>query len=304
MRKIVFFGSPEFAVPSLIALAQEYQIAAVVTQPDRPVGRGKQVQPPEVKAAAMELGLRILQPERFGDEAFLHQLVELQADAFIVSAYGKIFKKNILLLPPYGCINIHPSLLPKWRGPSPIQAPLLHGEELTGVTIMKMNEGMDSGPILSQKVVEISPNEGAVSLSSRLAKEGTKLLLESLPAWFEGEITPIEQDHAAATYTKIIEKSDGRLRWEDTPQQVIQKIRAYEPWPGVFMEWNGLPLKILQAEEGDAPEVKPESRLIIGQQPAIALNRGVLVLKLVQPAGKKPMTGEEFLRGARGWATI
>ena len=196
--RIVFMGSPEYALPALRLLDQTYQVAGVVTQPDRPAGRGRTLAPPPVKQLAEELGLPVMQPKRLREPESFAQLLAWQPDLIVVAAFGQILRQNVLDLPTLGCINIHASLLPRWRGASPIQAAIRHGDKQTGVTIMLMDRGVDTGPLLSQRVVDILPKDTAETLSQRLSISGAELLVETLPGFINGQIPPVEQDHSLA----------------------------------------------------------------------------------------------------------
>ncbi len=296
-------GSPEFAVPVLRALAKEYNVVGVVTQPDKAAGRGRKLKAPPVKQAALELGLPVMQPRRLRKPEAFAQLAEWKPDLIVVAAYGQILRPNVLELPRYGCVNVHASLLPRWRGASPIQHAILNGDSETGITIMLMDEGMDTGPILSQRAIPILPDETAGELSKRLSELGAQLLLETLPKYLSGEITPQPQDDSQATYAPLLKKEDGRLDFSRSAEELARQVRAFNPWPAAFTEWRGQPFKILRAHaaDGEAPAGK---RLVHEKKPAFGTASGILVLDEVQPAGKKPMAGEVFLRGARGWAEV
>ncbi len=212
-QRIIFMGTPSFAVPCLEALVGQYEIVAVVTQPDRPASRGRKIIPSAVGEAALAHGLPLMQPESLREEEVIAEIREMQPQVIVVAAYGQILRPQVLSVPPSGVINVHPSLLPKYRGASPIAGALLAGEEETGVTIMLMDEGMDTGPILAQISTKIRPEETTGSLGERLARMGADLLLETLPRWLEGQIEPQPQDSARATYTKPIAKKDGLIDW-------------------------------------------------------------------------------------------
>ena len=219
----------------------------------------------------------------------------------MVAAYGQILRPSVLNLPRYGCINVHASLLPRWRGASPVQHAILAGDEETGVTIMLMDEGLDTGPILSQRRIPIAPDDTGATLSAKLAHLGAELLLETLPRYLAGEIRPQRQDDSQATYAPLLKKEDGRLDFARPAEELARKVRAFDPWPGTFMEWPGGMLKVLRAEAVAAPSPAPGKRLAFRGFPAVGTAEGILVLRQVQPAGKRPMPGDAFLRGARGW---
>jgi len=287
--RIVFMGSPEFALPTLTALARNFNVVGVVTQPDRPAGRGRNLTPPPVKELAAELDLPVIQPARLSAPEAMRQLQLWAPELIVVAAFGQILRPAVLDLPKYGCINVHASLLPRWRGAAPIQAAILHGDETTGVTIMLMDPGVDTGSILSQRAVRILEDDTAGSLSTRLAVVGAELLTETLPRYLSGELQPQPQDERQATYAPMLKKAAGELDFNQPAEQLARQVRAFHPWPGAYMFWQGQRLKIHQAHA--AP----------GGLPAVGAVNGVLVLDKLQPAGKKPMPGDVFLRGARGW---
>lgn len=300
--RIVFMGSPEFAVPTLQALAEAYPVVGVVTQPDKPAGRGRKPTPPPVKRIAEALGLPVMQPRRLRAPEAYEQLAAWQPDLIVVAAYGQILRPNVLALPRYGCINVHASLLPRWRGASPIQHAILHGDAETGITIMLMDEGMDTGPILTQEALPIAPDDTAGTLSPKLSALGARLLLETLPGYLAGDIQPRPQPEEGVTYAPLLKKEDGRLDFTEPAAALARRVRAFNPWPGTFTEWQGKLLKIHRAHAAPQPSPGAGERLVVEGRPAIGTGEGVLVLDEVQPAGKKPMPGEVFLRGARGWA--
>ena len=300
-KKIVFMGSPDFAVPSLRLLQKNFIVSGVVTQPDRRAGRGRGLKPPPVKEAALELGLSVFQPEKLKTEEAFLQLAEWAPDLIVVAAYGQILRKNVLELPEYGCINVHASLLPRWRGASPIQAALAHGDSHTGISIMQMEAGLDTGPVLSQKETKILILETAGELEKRLAILGAELLLQTLPAWFRREITPVVQDENKATYAPLLKKSDGKLDLSRKAIDLEQQVRANDPWPGSFIEYDQNNLKILKAHVLPSSEAKAGVRQVSDGLPALGTASGFLVLDIVKPAGKNAMDGNVFLHGARNW---
>lgn len=294
-------GSPKFALPSLRVLAEKYEIAGVVTQPDSASGRGREMQSPPVKLLANELNLPVIQPEKLKDPYVFGQLQEWAPDLIIVAAYGQILRQNILDLPVHGCINVHASLLPRWRGAAPINAAVLAGDEETGVTIMKMDAGLDTGPTLAKRSIRITADDTAGSLFDTLSTLGADLLIETLPEYLSGKLILIPQPQVGATYAPMLKKEDGRLDFKKDANELERQIRAFNPWPGTFMEYDGALLKIHRAhvESGNAADGE---RFIVQNQPAIGARGGLLVLDEVQPAGKKSMTGKSFLAGARKWA--
>ena len=300
--RIVFMGSPEFAVPVLRALAEHYPVAGVVTQPDKPAGRGKKLTPPPVKVVAQELGLPVMQPRRLKAPEAFAQLQTWDPELIVVAAYGQILRPNVLALPRYGCINVHASLLPRWRGASPVQHAILAGDKETGITIMLMDEGLDTGPILSQRAIPIASDDTAATLSARLATLGAALLLETLPDYLTGALQPQPQPEEGVTYAPLLKKEDGRLDFSKPAEVLARQVRAFNPWPGTFTEWKGGLLKVHRAEAVDAPSPGPGVRLIWQGFPALGTAEGILVLQEVQPAGKRSMPGNAFLHGARDWA--
>ncbi|MCX7608751.1 MAG: methionyl-tRNA formyltransferase [Anaerolineales bacterium] len=299
--RIVFMGSPDFAVPTLEALAARYPIVGVVTQPDRPAGRGGTLKPPAVKEAALRLGLPVIQPEKLRQPEAMAQLRAWAPDLIVVAAFGQILRQEVLDLPPLGCINVHASLLPRWRGAAPIQAALLAGDAETGVTIMKMDAGVDTGPILAQRAIPIAPDETGGSLFEKLSRLGADLLLETLPRYVSGEIVPRPQPEEGVTYAPMLKKEDGLLDFSQPAAALERRVRAMNPWPGAYFEWRGAPLKVLRARVGEAKSPGAGRRLTVEGRPALGCGEGILILEEVQPAGKRPMPGKAFLAGARDW---
>ncbi len=304
--KIVFMGSPEFALPSLQALADHYPVVGVVTQPDRPAGRGRIITPPPVKALALDLNLPVIQPRRLREPEAMAQLKSWQPDLIVVAAFGQILKPEVLDLPHYGCVNVHASLLPRWRGAAPIQAALLQGDPQTGVTIMRMDPGIDTGPVLSQQATSIYPDDTAETLGQRLAALGAELLLATLPKYLTGEIQPQQQEDALATYAPMLKKGDGLLDFNQPAEALERRVRAFFPWPGTYTLVDGQVLKIIKAH-AVTPDPETNSNLEPGERinyqglPAFRTSKGLLVLDLVQPSGRKPAPGAVFLHGARHW---
>ncbi len=305
--RIVFMGSPDFAVPTLEALAlgrvepRPYTVVGVVTQPDRPAGRGGTLKPPAVKEAALRLGLPVIQPEKLRQPEAMEQLRAWAPDLIVVAAFGQILRPDVLDLPRFGCVNVHASLLPRWRGAAPIQAAILAGDKETGVTIMKMDAGVDTGPILAQRALPIAPDETGGSLFEKLARLGADLLLETLPRYLSGEIVPRPQPEEGVTYAPMLKKEDGLLDFSQPAAALERRVRAMNPWPGAYFEWRGAPLKVLRARVGEEKSPGAGRRLTVEGRPALGCGEGILLLEEVQPAGKKPMPGKAFLAGARDW---
>ena len=297
-------GSPEFALPSLRALAADHHVVGVVTQPDRAAGRGYALKQPPVKTLALELGLPIMQPEKLRAPEAVQQLCDWNPELIVVAAYGQILKSEVLSLPRYGCLNVHASLLPRWRGAAPINAAILADDEETGVTIMQMDSGLDTGAMLAKKSFRISADLTAGALTQALSTLGADLLRESLPDILAGKLTAIAQDESLATYAPQLKKEDGRLDFTRPAAELERRVRAMNPWPGAWFEWNGNLLKVLRASvvSGEKSLVSG-SRLIVDGRPAVMSADGAIALDEVQPAGRKVMSGKSFLAGARDWVT-
>lgn len=299
--RIVFMGSPDFAVPTLQALSDHYQVVGVVTQPDKPAGRGQLLSPPPVKQLAVQLDLPVIQPNRLKEPEAMTQLEAWQPDMIVVAAFGQILRRAVLEMPRLGCINVHASLLPRWRGAAPIQAAILAGDAQTGITIMKMDAGVDTGDILAQQMETIQPADTAETLTDRLAELGGRFLVETLPEIIAGKLTSKPQNPDEATYASMLKKEDGLLDFNQPAEDLERRVRAMLPWPGAYIFWRGQPLKIHRAHVEDRVSAKQGTLLRMGELPAVAAPGGALVLDEVQPAGKKPMPGDVFLRGARDW---
>lgn len=309
MTKIVFMGSPDFALPSLRALASQYQVVGVVTQPDRASGRGRELKPPPVKRLAQELNIPVIQPEKLKQPEAMDQLRAWSPDLIVVAAFGQILRRDVLELPRFGCVNVHASLLPRWRGAAPINAAILAGDEETGVTIMRMDAGLDTGPMLAQRSIRLAPTDTAGSVFQALSTLGADLLLETLPDYLSGKLTPTPQPEEGVTYAPMLKKDDGRLDFTSDVNELERRVRAFNPWPGAFMDFDGAMLKVHRAHVAPLPvgegmgvrDVEAGQRLVVQNQPAVGARGGVLVLDEVQPAGKKSMSGKVFLSGARNW---
>lgn len=317
--RTVFMGSPDFALPTLRALAAHYSVVGVVTQPDKPAGRGQVLTPPPVKGLAQELGLLVIQPVRIREPEAMAQLLAWQPDLIVVAAFGQILRPAVLDLPPYGCINVHASLLPRWRGAAPIQASILHGDAETGITIMRMDAGVDTGPLLSQRALPISPEDTAGTLGVKLANLGAELLIDALMGYMNGAIQPQPQDTTEPTYAPMLKKEEGQLDFSQPVEALARCVRAFNPRPGAYTLLEGQILKVHQAHAALTPtplprgegegvrgrgEPHPGWRVVHQGLPAIAAADGLLVLDEVQPAGKKSMPGNAFLQGARIWTKV
>lgn len=297
--KIVFMGTPDFAVPSLNALLiSKKDIAAVVTQPDKPSGRGKKLTPPPVKTVALNSGIRVLQPERIKDEAFVNTIKEINPDVIVVAAYGKILPAKILHLPKYGCINVHASLLPKYRGAAPINWAIINGEKETGITIMQMDEGLDTGGILLQKGIEITKEDTAGTLSNKLSKIGAGLLIEGLSAIEKGGIKAIPQDNSKSSYAPMLKKEDGQIDWTKGAEDIYNMVRGMDPWPGAFTYYKGELWKVWKVRHGDTGKGRPGEILTADKDRIDVVSKdSVISILEIQPANKKRMPVSDFLRG-------
>ncbi|MDY6874330.1 MAG: methionyl-tRNA formyltransferase, partial [Chloroflexota bacterium] len=285
--------------PTLRTLHANFEVVGVVTQPDRPAGRGRDLRPPDVKVLAQALDLPLMQPKKLKDPDAMAQLADWQPDVIVVAAFGQILPENVLTLPAHGCVNVHASLLPRWRGAAPVQAAVLH-DDRTGVTIMRMDKGLDTGPILSQRSMVIPPEITAGDLFGALAEMGADLLVETLPAYLNGDITPQPQDDSKSTYAPRLNKSDGALDFSQPAAYLARMVRAYNPWPGAHQFLDGARLKVYRAHavSGNA---QPGDRLIVDELPAWGTAKGLLVLDEVQLAGRGRVEGEAFLHGAKNW---
>jgi methionyl-tRNA formyltransferase len=298
--RIIFFGSPSEAADSLDSLiAAGHEVAAVYSQPDRKSGRGSTKTPTPVKSYALENDLPVFTPTSLrNNEEELARLADFAADVFVVVAYGRILPTAALDIPPMGVVNIHPSLLPLHRGPSPVVTAILEGRDATGVTVMLLDEGMDTGPILAQSApIPLTGHEKGAELQDSLFKEGASMLPAVLEGLNDGSITPQAQDDSLATVTGLLERSDGKIDWSNTSQQIVRMIRAYDPWPGTFTSWNGKGLKILAADlvdetpPGAGVVFSDEGRLFVGS------GSGSLELKQLQLEGRQAIAAADFLRG-------
>ena len=300
--RIVFMGTPEFAIPPLEELVRrQYQVVAVYTQPDRPAGRGRAPAPSPVKTAA--LNVPVIQPANFKEGGAIDQLASLQPDVIVVAAYGLILPQAVLDVPKYGCVNIHPSLLPRYRGAAPVASAILAGDEVTGVTFMRLDAGMDTGPILAQERVAISPQDTTGLLTARLSELAARLLPDVLERWVRGEIKPQPQNEAEATYSRRISKEDGKIDWHLPAVEMWRRMRAFQPWPGCYTFWQGKRLGIIEAVPLPAEtSIGPGQVAGVNKDGAafgVGTGNGVLGVVKVQLEGKRAMTSGEFVRGYR-----
>ena len=299
--RLVFMGTPHFAVPILQALIESgEEILAVVTQPDKPAGRGKRLTPPPVKILAQEHSLPVLQPQKIKDPAFLEELKKLAPDVIIVAAYGKILPKEVLEIPKYGCINVHASLLPKFRGAAPINWAILAGEKETGVTIMQMDEGMDTGDILLQESIPIAADETAGTLHDKLAQLGAKLIIQALGLLKEGKLLRKKQPEEGVSYAPLLKKEDGLLDFSLSAEELSRRIRGLDPWPSAYTYFRGKLLKLFRPEVLDQETEAPPGTIVdVDHGLTLATGRGLLRVHEIQPEGKKRMDAEAFVRGYR-----
>lgn len=302
--RVVFMGTPLFAETILSSLVEaKYDVVAVYTKPDRPTGRKQEISKSVVKVFAEAHTLPVEQPEKFNNEA-KEQLQSYQPDVVIVAAYGRILPEEVLRIPKYGCVNVHASLLPRWRGASPIQNALLAGDSETGVTIMRMDTGVDTGDILSTRATAIKADDTTEMLSSRLASEGALLLIETLPKWIQKTVEPIAQDESKVTLCQLIDREDGRIFWNEDAETIYNRYRALTPWPGVFTFWKreGFPLRI-KLSAVSCQKVDPEAKHALGEvcevgdKIGVKTGRGMLFFDTVHLEGKTPQPTTEFVRG-------
>ncbi|HOX11201.1 MAG TPA: methionyl-tRNA formyltransferase [Candidatus Moranbacteria bacterium] len=301
---IVFMGTSKLSESVLKALLEKnYVISGVFTKPDKKIGRKQEISEPLVKKLANENKIPVFQPEKF-DEESIAELKKLKPDLIIVAAYGKIIPQAILDIPGFGCINVHASLLPKYRGPSPIQNALMNGEKETGITIMLMDKGIDTGDILSQESINIEPNDNNATLLDKLSVVGANLLIKTLPPWIERGIQPKPQENSSATICQLIERSDGHINWTDDAEDIFNRYRALTPWPGIFCYWKSnsdtIRLKMISIEK---QKISPQQKYAEGEVFEIAddigvqAGNGVIILKEIQSEGKNVMTVQEFKNG-------
>jgi methionyl-tRNA formyltransferase len=304
--KIIFMGTPEFGAIILKKLAErEFKPVLVLTETDKPVGRKKIVTPPPVKVLADNLGIKVIQPEKIMDSA--RELKKINPDLVIVAAYGRIIPKEIIEIPKHGCLNVHPSLLPRYRGSSPIQSAILNGDAQTGVTIMLLDEKLDHGAVVSQVKTAIGPEENYEKLHNELADLGSDLLAKTIPAWLSGEIKPVPQNESEATYTKELDREDGKIHWEKTAEEIERQIKAFSIWPNSYTECGDNVFDIKRMKIWKAKVQKQLVGCPIGsvgktfmatnEQIAVQTGKNFLIIEELQIEGGKRMETKEFLRG-------
>ncbi|MBK9054100.1 MAG: methionyl-tRNA formyltransferase [Chloroflexi bacterium] len=306
MSRIVFMGTPEFAVPSLLKLIETQEVVGVVTQPDRPAGRGQELRPSPVKAAAASHAIPLYQPKSLKAPESTEPIRAWNPDVIVVAAFGQILRPHLLNLPPHGCLNVHASLLPRWRGASPIHHAILAGDTETGITLMQMDAGLDTGPMYVQQVIPIHPDETAASLHDRLALLGADMVGEFLAEILAGWLQPRPQDATLMTYAPMIAKEAGQITWGKTAVEIDRHIRAMTPWPGAFTFWDGQLVKILRARPQTDPSLPTGEPGQVMPHPdgvMVLTGDGGLILDQLQLAGKKVMEAREFVRGRGDFLT-
>jgi len=298
--RIVFMGTPTFASIILEGLFEDgWNVVGAVTQPDRPRGRGRKVTTPPVSQVAQAHGILVLQPKKIKDGVFLEDLADLRPDMMVVAAYGRILPRDVLSLPPLGCYNVHASVLPAYRGPAPVRWAIINGEETTGITIFRMDEGMDTGDLFVSESLKIGPNETAGMLTERLARLAARMITPVLRDIVEGTALFVPQEHDKATVVPILKKGDGRIDWSLSAESIRNRIRGLDPWPGAFTFWRGKRLRLWEAEAKDGgPAGRPGDVLSVEDEGVtVRTGEGTLRLKSVQLEGGRRMRAEEFLRG-------
>jgi methionyl-tRNA formyltransferase len=301
--RVVFMGSPQFAVPPFEELVlNQYQVVAVYTPPDRAAGRGRTLVSPPLKLAAKSLGVEVVQPPSFKETGVVAKLAQFRPEVIVVAAFGQLLPRSVLEIPRFGVVNVHPSLLPRFRGASPVASAILAGDEFTGVSIMLLDEGMDTGPVLARAQVPISAWDNTGSLTTKLSLVGARLLVETLPHYLRGELTPQPQNEAEATASRPLKKEEGEIDWHLPAVELWRRVRAFYPWPGCYTRWRGKKLDIIEAVP-----LSGEKALKVGEVVAtsaafgVSTGDGVLGILRLRLEGKKVMPAAEFLRGQRGF---
>jgi methionyl-tRNA formyltransferase len=313
LLRIIYMGTPYFAVPALktliegatpgAILSEGYEMATVITRPDKPSGRGREVVSSLVKQTALSYHIPVWQPGSFKKLENSRALAAYKGDLYIVAAFGQILPPAVLDQPHYGTLNIHASLLPKYRGPDPIAEAILQGDSETGVSIMLLDAGVDTGPVLFRKRLPISPDDTTGSLTVKLAELGAQALCEALPLWIAGALAPEPQDASRATHTQMLQKEDGKILWAKPAAILARQVRAYLPWPGSYTFWNGKMLKIISAHASplEVDHAEPGTVVLYEEtgRPSLAVvtGEGLLTIKQLQLEGKRAMSADEFLRG-------
>lgn len=301
--KIIFAGTSEFGLPTLEKLKKNFELVLVISQPDKPSGRKQELTSPPIKLWAQKNNISIEQPEKIID--LLSAIRSLQPDLLLVAAYGQIIPREVLDLPKFGSINIHGSLLPKYRGASPIQATILNGDKETGITLIKMDEKMDHGPIIAKEIVRLTNEETFTKLYEQLSQVSADLVIRILPDWFEGKIKPAEQIHAQATYCKLLKREDAKIDWTRPSKEIYNKIRALNPEPGTWTTLDGKTLKILSAKILNETKIELPGKIYSHEgNIAIKCIDASVIIEQIQPEGKKPMAGRDFLNGLKGGSRL
>lgn len=293
-------GTPHFAEVILKKLiVAKYDIAAVFTQPDKKIGRKQEMKKSLVKKLAEKNAISVFEPENLSGGNAVDEITRLRPDLVAVAAYGKILPKSILEIPRYGSMNVHASLLPKFRGAAPVQGAILAGEKETGITLMVMREKLDTGEIIAQKKVKISEEDNAETLTNKLAEAGAKLLVEVIPKWASGSMQAVPQDEKRTSYCRAVEKEDGKIDWNESAEKISRRWRAYQPWPGIYSFWDKKRLKLaeIKTKNDFSSGEKPGKVVKYNREIAVQAGKGIVILKKVQAEGKKEMGAEEFVRG-------
>ncbi|MGB7340978.1 MAG: methionyl-tRNA formyltransferase [Phototrophicaceae bacterium] len=296
MVKVVFMGTPDFSVPTLEALITHHEVIGVVTQPDRPAGRGGKVKMSPIKELALKHDIPVFQPNKIRKPEAIETLRQWDADVYVVAAFGQILPQTLLDIPRYGSINVHASLLPRWRGAAPIHAAIREGDAETGITIMVMDAGLDTGPMLSKRVIAIRDDETGQSLHDKLSAIGGELLIETLPAYFSGDLQAQAQPEDGITYSPQIDKEEGNIDWSQDAASIERLVRAFTPWPGTFTQWNGKQLKIHAGHVADG-QLAVGKVGIVDEQVAIGTGNGIFLPTMIQLAGKSRTDIDSFING-------
>ncbi|MDE2683362.1 MAG: methionyl-tRNA formyltransferase [Chloroflexota bacterium] len=299
-HRAVFMGTPGFVVPVLDALQDcpEVEVAAIYTPPDRRRGRGQAYEASPVKQRGQELGIPVVQPRTFRDTDVVAQLESYRPDVIVVAAYGRLLPPEVLAIPPFGCLNLHPSLLPRHRGPAPVAGAILAGENITGVSLMLLDEGMDTGPVIAQRERLIREFDDAGTLTEKLFVDGAALLVDTLPGWTAGSVSAVKQNDELATYTAKLERADGLADWTSSAETLSRRQRAYVPWPRLYTNWQGKEIKLLDV--APVPGAATEPGLVTNagsEEIVIGTGEGLLVVRRLQMEGRRATGAQEFLRG-------
>ncbi len=298
--RVVFMGTPAFVVPTLDALWADpsVEVVAAYTPPDRRRGRGQVFEATPVKQRALELDIPVEQPATLRNSDAVGRLASYTPDVIVVAAYGRLLPADALAIPPFGCLNLHPSLLPRHRGPSPVTGAILAGDDVTGITIMLLDEGMDTGPIVALRQRRVGPESDAAQLTETLFIDGAALLAETLPKWMDGSVSAVEQDSNLATYTSKLERADGFADWALSAGELARRLRAYTPWPGLHTQWDGKEVKLLEVEPvPGAGEVGTVTTSTGGAPIVVGTGEGLLVVRRLQLEGRRVADAEDFVRG-------